>query len=192
MRGKHWIMTAALAVLVVRQRQASHSRARSPVGDRCSPVSRSRNASPSFGSAMHIFLIDLPRLDCAAIIPKGDVLTVCLLGRDIDKELITAFFTSPAVKRCFGEETEIGEGEGAVSILAWPYYAEDGTFTVFEAGAKTSEVAAKNPPLKERVAATPAIAPPTADVTMYTRCGFAPMSAIAPRSCETARMAVPM
>ena len=26
-------------------------------------------------------------------------------------------------------QEEIGEGEGAVSILAWPYYAEDGTFT---------------------------------------------------------------
>jgi len=26
-------------------------------------------------------------------------------------------------------QTEIGPGEGAVSILAWPYYAEDGTFT---------------------------------------------------------------
>ena len=26
-------------------------------------------------------------------------------------------------------QDEIGEGEGAVSILAWPYYAEDGTFT---------------------------------------------------------------
>src|SRR5262245_46346961 len=25
-------------------------------------------------------------------------------------------------------QEEIGEGEGAVSILAWPYYAEDGTF----------------------------------------------------------------
>jgi putative spermidine/putrescine transport system substrate-binding protein len=26
-------------------------------------------------------------------------------------------------------QTEIGEGEGALSVLAWPYYAEDGTFT---------------------------------------------------------------
>ncbi len=54
-----------------------------------------------FGSSMHMFLLDLPRLDCAAIIPKGDFLTVCLLGREIDRELVTAFFETPAVKRCF-------------------------------------------------------------------------------------------
>src|SRR6266850_1437479 len=41
-------------------------------------------------------------------------------------------------------------------------------------------------------AATPASAPPTAEVTTYTVRGLAPISAIASRSCETARMAVPM
>ncbi len=54
-----------------------------------------------FGSAIHMFLLDVPRLDCAAIIPKGDYLTVCLLGRDIDEELVGTFFDSVAVKRCF-------------------------------------------------------------------------------------------
>lgn len=54
-----------------------------------------------FGSSMHMFLLDIPRLDCAAIIPKGNYLTVCLLGRDVDEGLIRAFFQSEAVKRCF-------------------------------------------------------------------------------------------
>jgi flavin-dependent dehydrogenase len=54
-----------------------------------------------FGSAMHVFLLELPRLDFAALIPKGDYVTVCLLGRDIDKELVDSFFAHPAVKRCF-------------------------------------------------------------------------------------------
>lgn len=54
-----------------------------------------------FGSSMHMFLLDVPRLDCAAIIPKGDYATVCLLGKDIDRELINSFFSRPAVKRCF-------------------------------------------------------------------------------------------
>ena len=54
-----------------------------------------------FGSAIHMFLLDVPRLDCAAIIPKGSYLTVCLLGRKIDEELIHAFFHSEAVRRCF-------------------------------------------------------------------------------------------
>lgn len=42
-----------------------------------------------FGSAMHIFLLDIPRLEFAAMIPKGDYLTVCLLGRHIDRDLIS-------------------------------------------------------------------------------------------------------
>src|SRR3990170_1857993 len=54
-----------------------------------------------FGSSMHVFLLDIPRLDFAAIIPKGDFLTVCLLGQDVDRELISAFFNSPVVKNCF-------------------------------------------------------------------------------------------
>jgi flavin-dependent dehydrogenase len=64
-----------------------------------------------FGSSMHMFLLDMPRLDCAAIIPKGEYLTVCLLGRDIDRELIDSFFASPAVGRCFPTtwKAEIGE-----------------------------------------------------------------------------------
>ncbi len=63
-----------------------------------------------FGSAMHMFLLNIPRLDCAAIIPKGDFLTVCLLGRDIDKELISAFFERPAVRRCFPSPWHLTEG----------------------------------------------------------------------------------
>jgi flavin-dependent dehydrogenase len=63
-----------------------------------------------FGSAMHMFLLNIPRLDCAAIIPKGNYLTVCLLGRDIDKELIDAFFRSAAVKRCFPAGWDVAGG----------------------------------------------------------------------------------
>jgi flavin-dependent dehydrogenase len=54
-----------------------------------------------FGSAMHVFLLDFPRLDFAALVPKGDYVTLCMLGRDIDKDLVTAFFQHPAVKPCF-------------------------------------------------------------------------------------------
>ena len=63
-----------------------------------------------FGSSMHIFLLNLPRLDCAAIIPKGNYLTVCLLGEDIDRELINTFFGSAAVKRCFPEGFDPEQG----------------------------------------------------------------------------------
>ena len=52
------------------------------------------------GNAMHVFLLDLPRLEFAALIPKGDNVTVCLLGREIDKDLVQTFLDSPEVKRC--------------------------------------------------------------------------------------------
>ncbi len=63
-----------------------------------------------FGTSMHMFLLDLPNLDCAAIIPKGDFVTVCLLGHEIDDELIKKFFNSAPVKRCFPDTWVPGEG----------------------------------------------------------------------------------
>lgn len=53
------------------------------------------------GDSMHIFFLNAPRIDCAAIIPKGDYATVCLLGDDIDREVVDSFFALPAVQRCF-------------------------------------------------------------------------------------------
>ncbi len=63
-----------------------------------------------FGNSMHIFFLNMPHLDCAAIIPKGDYLTVCLLGRDIDRDLIESFFSSAAVSRCFPANSAPGQG----------------------------------------------------------------------------------
>ncbi|MHC4550779.1 MAG: NAD(P)/FAD-dependent oxidoreductase [Planctomycetota bacterium] len=51
------------------------------------------------GSAMHVFLLDMPRLEFAAIIPKGDYASVCLLGEEIDDALVQAFLASPEVRR---------------------------------------------------------------------------------------------
>jgi hypothetical protein len=50
---------------------------------------------------MHVFLLNLPRLEFAALIPKGEYVTLVLLGRDIDKELVAAFLSAEEVKRCF-------------------------------------------------------------------------------------------
>ncbi|MEO5919066.1 MAG: cyclic nucleotide-binding domain-containing protein [Candidatus Limnocylindrales bacterium] len=52
----------------------------------------------SLGTSMHVFLLNLPRLEFAAVIPKGDYVTMCLLGEDIDNELANAFATSPEVR----------------------------------------------------------------------------------------------
>jgi flavin-dependent dehydrogenase len=53
------------------------------------------------GSSMHIFLLDLPHLEFAALIPKGDYATLCLLGDRIDEELVQTFLSTSEVKRCF-------------------------------------------------------------------------------------------
>lgn len=53
------------------------------------------------GTSMHVFLLDLPGLTFAAIIPKGDLVTMCVLGDRTDEDLIDAFVHSPEVKRCF-------------------------------------------------------------------------------------------
>jgi flavin-dependent dehydrogenase len=60
------------------------------------------------GSSMHVFLLSIPRLEFAAIIPKGDYATVCLLGREIDDELVRAFLESPVVRECLPPESYAG------------------------------------------------------------------------------------
>ena len=55
----------------------------------------------TLGPSMHVFLLDIPRLEFAALIPKGDYATMCLLGDDIDEDLLDQFFSSPEVKNCF-------------------------------------------------------------------------------------------
>jgi len=59
----------------------------------------------TLGPSMHVFLLDIPRLEFAALIPKGDYATLCLLGDDIDDELIERFFRSPEVENCFPDGT---------------------------------------------------------------------------------------
>jgi len=53
------------------------------------------------GSSLHVFLLDIPNLMFAMIVPKGDYVTVCLLGADIDEDLVQTFIRSPEVKSCF-------------------------------------------------------------------------------------------
>lgn len=51
--------------------------------------------------AMHIFLLDLPRLEFAALIPKGEYVTLCVLGHHVDQRLVDALFLTPEVRQCF-------------------------------------------------------------------------------------------
>ncbi|MFZ4855832.1 MAG: cyclic nucleotide-binding domain-containing protein [Desulfuromonadaceae bacterium] len=79
------------------------------------------------GSSMHVFLLDLPRLEFAAIIPKGEFVTVCLLGENIDQELIDAFFADPEVRICFPAGWHPPEG----SCRCSPAIGVDGAPTPF-------------------------------------------------------------
>ena len=54
-----------------------------------------------FGPAMHVFLLDIPRLKFAALVPKVDYVTLVLLADDIDEALIEQFLDAPEVRGCF-------------------------------------------------------------------------------------------
>jgi flavin-dependent dehydrogenase len=60
--------------------------------------------SRSLGASMHVFLLNIPRLEFAAIIPKGDYVTMCLLGESIDNALVEAFVSAPEVRACMPPE----------------------------------------------------------------------------------------
>lgn len=47
------------------------------------------------GSSMHVFLLNLPRLEFAMLVPKGDYVTLAMLGHEIDGDLVKAFVHSP-------------------------------------------------------------------------------------------------
>jgi flavin-dependent dehydrogenase len=51
------------------------------------------------GTAVHVFLLDIPRFEFAAIIPKGPFATVVMVGDDLDEGLVHRFLTDPVVRR---------------------------------------------------------------------------------------------
>jgi flavin-dependent dehydrogenase len=50
------------------------------------------------GNSMHAFLLDLPKLDFAAIIPKGNYVTMCLIGDNITPDFVDSFVHNPVVR----------------------------------------------------------------------------------------------
>ena len=52
------------------------------------------------GNSMHVFLLNIPRLEFGAIVPKGDYVSVCLLGKDIDVSMVESFLSAPEVRQC--------------------------------------------------------------------------------------------
>ncbi|MBF0620378.1 MAG: hypothetical protein HQL54_00480 [Magnetococcales bacterium] len=74
------------------------------------------------GSAMHIFLLDIPGLKFAALIPKVEYVTVVLLGEDINRDIVDQFMSASEVISCFPPDFEWAFGghvctvEGAIPI----------------------------------------------------------------------------
>lgn len=71
----------------------------------------------SLGTSMHVFLLNMPRIEFAAIIPKGDYVTMCLLGEEIDNAAADAFVSAPAVKACM----PLGWNQQSPSCQCLPY-----------------------------------------------------------------------
>ena len=61
----------------------------------------------TLGNSMHVFLLNIPGLEFAAIIPKGEYATVCLLGHAVDKNLAERFMGSPEVQACFPADVKM-------------------------------------------------------------------------------------
>jgi flavin-dependent dehydrogenase len=55
----------------------------------------------TLGQSMHVFLLDIPNLKFAALVPKGDYATFVLLGHELNEELLDRFFNSAEFKSCF-------------------------------------------------------------------------------------------
>lgn len=54
----------------------------------------------TFGSSMHVFMLALPGLEFAGLLPKGQHLTLVMLGEGVNDEFIEAFLQHPAVRKC--------------------------------------------------------------------------------------------
>jgi hypothetical protein len=59
---------------------------------------------------MHTFLLNIPRLEFAALIPKGDYATICMLGKKIDNQLVQTFLGTPEVRACLPSNWQDQQG----------------------------------------------------------------------------------
>lgn len=62
-----------------------------------------------FGNSMHVFLLNLKNIKFGALIPKGQYVTLVLLGKQIEGEIVDNFLNSEAVQRCFPKGTDMNK-----------------------------------------------------------------------------------
>jgi flavin-dependent dehydrogenase len=66
--------------------------------------------SESLGSAMHVFLLDMPELEFAAAIPKGNFVSVCVLCKKDGLNTLNDFMASSVVSNCLASDLTEREG----------------------------------------------------------------------------------
>lgn len=71
-----------------------------------------------FGDSMHVFLLDLPNVKFAALIPKQNYITLVLLGSDIDKKVVQQFLDAKTVRDCFPEGVNF---ESVIECQCFPF-----------------------------------------------------------------------
>ena len=54
-----------------------------------------------FGNSMHVFLLNLPNIKFGALIPKGNYITMVLLGNKINSKVVDTFLDAEPVRNCF-------------------------------------------------------------------------------------------
>jgi flavin-dependent dehydrogenase len=60
--------------------------------------------SQNFGSSIHFFLIPKPgNIKFAALIPKGNYVTLCILGKDVDQDTVEGLVNTPVARRLLPE-----------------------------------------------------------------------------------------
>ena len=62
-----------------------------------------------FGNSMHVFLLNIPSITFGALIPKGQYVTLVLLGNEINMDVVEDFIGSTEVKSCFPPDIDIKE-----------------------------------------------------------------------------------
>lgn len=67
----------------------------------CELYMDSEDIDTYFGNSMHVFLLNIPHVKFGALIPKGNYITLVLLGDDINNAVVDDFLNSEAVRKCF-------------------------------------------------------------------------------------------
>jgi len=81
-----------------------------------------------FGNSMHVFLLNLPKIKFGALIPKGNFVTMVLLGEDIDETVVQSFLSSESVRDSFPPGIDL---QNIIPCRCYPLINVGGAKSVF-------------------------------------------------------------